>query len=289
MHRASLAFVLFAAACGAPAHFEVDDATTAGEVVIPLQLERNRPFLEAEVNGRKVTLLLDLGGEATIGLLPATADAIGASFTGSTKSVSDAFGKVSRSRRYELAQVTLGGWSLRDVEGWEHVDDLSLPSRPVDGILGWRLLEKLGVLVDLPRRRLVLVHGGAAPSSFDPTGWTALPIVPTDDGLRADVLVDAKPRRLVLDTGATWSVMKRGGEPTDPGALVDRGGVPFFRASSVVVGVTELGPLDFAVLDLAHPEGDGILGFNFFAAHPVWIDWPAGRAAVDDATPKPRG
>ena len=50
MRRASLAFVLLAAACNTPLHFEVLDATTPGDVVIPLQLERNRPFLEAEAN-----------------------------------------------------------------------------------------------------------------------------------------------------------------------------------------------------------------------------------------------
>jgi len=273
----------FVPSCSAPLHFDVDPASAQEQAVVPLILERSRPLLAAEIDGHAVTLLLDLGADVTIGLHPASADAVGANFTGSTKSVSDAFGNVTSSRRYVLTICKLGSLELRDVEGWEQTGDFSDDQHHVDGIVGWRLLEKFGVLIDFPRQELRLVPPGALHEEFGLPGWLPFPIEPTADGLSAAVTIEARPMHLILDTGATWSVLKAGRAPED--RLTDRNGVGFFRALSVTAGAAELGPLDFAVLDLAYPEGDGILGFNFFMARAVWIDWPAGRAAIDVMTP----
>ena len=269
------------AACSAPPRFEVDPVATPAESVVPLVLARNRALLDAQIGAEHVTLLLDLGADQAIGLSPASATRVGARFTGGTKSVSDAFGRSTDCRRYVLPDCTLGSLALHDVEGWEQPGDLDDEEHRVEGVVGWRLLERFGVLLDFPSRKLTLVSGGAAPAGRDVAGWTALPVAPTDDGMSASVSIEGRPRELLLDTGANWSVLKKGRVADD--RLTEHGGVGFFHASGIAAGEHQLGPLDFAVLDLQYPRGDGILGFNFFAARAVWIDWPANRATIDAA------
>lgn len=105
--------------------------------------------------------------------------------------------------------------------------------------------------------------------------------------IMVDALLDGSPRRLVLDTGASQTVLTPRGAEGLTGIGADgktgrgAGGdlrVSFARVGSLAVGgqivrdlqvgVTELGQLESCVGDL-----DGVLGFDFLSRFVLTIDY----------------
>lgn len=256
-----LVFVLpiLLTSCASPETFRLEPHATSVWTALPLRLEAERPYVDLEVNGKRVAVLFDLGAGATVWLESAAAQAAGARYTGDSSAYTDAFGVEHRCRGYVLDACRAGEFVFRDVEGRERAEEPNL--------LGWRLLWPFRVLVDYPGRRIVLAKGHALPPGVHPETWARVPFRLTGSGLVTDVIADGRTLEFVWDTGASRSILKPGrGEP---------------HAKSFQLAGHEFGPQEFTVLDIAEPPGDGLVGHPFFEQHRVLIDWEAGVLAIE--------
>lgn len=261
LRRLSPFLAVLLVSCAAPERFRFGAPAADAWTALPLRLENERPYVDLEVNGKRVAVLFDLGAGATVWLEPAAAEAAGARFTGDSSMYTDAFGVEHRCRAYVLDECRAGDFVFRDVEGRERAEEPNL--------LGWRLLRPFRVLVDYPGRRIVLATGNALPPDVHPETWVRVPFRLTGSGIVTDAVMDGRTLEFVWDTGASRSILK-------PGR-----GAP--QVKSFQLAGHEFGPQEFTVLDLAEPPGDGLVGQPFFEQHRVLIDWEAGVLGIEDA------
>lgn len=157
-----------------------------------------------------------------------------------------------------LPVLRVGARSRRDVAVL--VADLSVLGRDprIDGILGMDVLDAERIVLDLAAGELTLVDGD---SDDVARRGTALPARVVAGRLLLDARLDGRARTLVLDSGATATVVY---DPAPAGAAVDlrtAGGVATGRTrrTELAVGAVVVGPVR-AVRLLAPPVPTGAQG-----------------------------
>jgi len=251
---------------------------------VPLRLTHGLPVATIDIQQVPVDLLLDLGGFETVSLTANALDRVHPTFTGKTRRFENARGDRLVAREYRLSQVALGPHVFEDLVGSEHVfaPDLAPPIEA--GYLGLGLLRHFHLTIAYGRGELGLVDRRcAAPELPEGGPWRQVRLESQKDGLRISAAVDGKRRRLVLDTGASYSTIRPAAAPREGRRSV--GDMELFTPSSLVVGGDEVPGIDFAVVDLPGPGTDGILGCNFFAEHEVVVDLDARSVAFRRAAP----
>ncbi len=267
---------------GGPGSTPPSRPTCSGSV--PLRLTHGLPVANIDIQETPVDLLLDLGGFETVSLTAQALDQVRPAFTGKTRRFENARGDRLVAREYRLSRVALGPHVFTDVVGSEHAfaPDLAPPIEA--GYLGLGLLRQFHLTIDYGRGELGLVDRRCASPELPEGGpWRRIRLESQKDGLRISATVDGRRRRLVLDTGASYSTIRPDAAPREGRRSVGR--LELFTPSSLVMGGGEVPGIDFAVVDLPGTGTDGILGCNFFAEHQVVIDLDARSVAFRPAAP----
>jgi hypothetical protein len=198
-------------------------------------------------------------------------------YTGGTSASWDAYGNRFEARDFTLDACRLGEIQIREVRGREYFT--RQPGGPqVDGILGLGVLRHFRVIFDWPAGRMTLATGPELPTEYAGVVWKDVVMDPSRAGISTDVEVDGVNLQLVWDTGASCCVLKpeRIKQPT----LLRRGRVDFLLARMVTVADVHTPGVEFAILDLRDPPGDGLIGHNFFMRQRVLLDMRGGRLAL---------
>ncbi len=169
-------------------------AEGATSTTLPFRLLNNHIYVQAVVDGKPLTLLLDTGGVNL--LTPKAAAALGLA---STAAGGAELGEV-RARNLELGAYALS-------EPLFYVADLGrLPEvegTPFDGLVGFEVFKNLVVTIDYAARRLTLTE----PAAFvAPAGAARQAFVLTERMPLIDGEVDGMKGRFTIDTGARSSV-----------------------------------------------------------------------------------
>ena len=275
-----LAAAVVLCGCGAgPAPITVPDHGCA-PVVLPLRFEHGLPLVAARVGEVDTELMVDLGGAFTVTLKPDVGAQARCRQTGDVRRFRNARGDLLTSREILVSELRLSSLALRDVTGYEQAHASGF-APPVDtGTIGLGLLREFRLLIDYSRDELSLTDRRCPASTLpEPETWATAHIVSDRDGVVVEAVIDGRERKLVLDTGATWSTLRReavstGGEGESTSA-----------APRVVLGGATVDGLDFATADWPGPQVDGVLGCNFFSSHVVQVDFEAGTVAFRPAAP----
>jgi Aspartyl protease len=260
--RALVAVVCLAGCASAPrVRLPGEPSTTSSS----LDFVAGLPTIPVVVGGRTIDVLLDSGGFDTLSLSPELMAALGEP-TGRSRTFTNARGERLQSREYLLREVRIGALVLRDVRAFEHRFASGFAPPVKTGYLGLGILRNLRVLLDYRARRVLFASRGAPLTPYETSTWRAAEIVADAHGATVESLLDGRPHRLILDTGATASLL--------------RGPSGRLAVTEAKLGATPLGPMTFAQVPLDGLPVDGLLGADFFAAHPVLIDFPAHRIAI---------
>ena len=255
MHRCCtlLGLVLTTAAWAGP---------DAGARSAPMELRRNMPFVQVQVNGRgPFTFGIDTGTGAEALVAPALAQSLGLSTTG-TVEAGDPSGKNPR----QLPQVRLSKLSVAGVDFTGITAAVYQPSQAegrCDGILGFPLFRDRLLTLDYPGARLVLGEGTLART----TDGTTVPFRAPDGVPVVDLTVGPETVPAVIDS--------RGSGLALPASVADR--LP--RAGEPVVigrGRTISAEIEIRGVDLATDVLLGGYRFQrpFVALHP---EFPVGN------------
>jgi predicted aspartyl protease len=273
----ALLTLLVLASCARPS--ELAPPAEVGVIRIPIHLEGGMPWVDAEIDGRTVRLLLDLGGFDSVALIPRELEEIQVTWTGRSRTTFSAMGESARAREYMLKDFRLGGIVFPEVRGYE--DLLHGKQRAVarSGYLGLGILRRFRVVIDYPARQLVLIWPDVAtPSDFDIERWPTASLTSSSEGVMARVNLDGVDRLMVWDTGASHCVLKSGLEGSAP--VRELSGHPFASTKSLLIADHDFGPTDFALLDFKQPKADGFIGYSFFAKHAVYVDFEKRILAI---------
>ena len=256
----------------------------AGPVTIELHVEGGMSYADALVDGKSLRLMIDLGSGEAVSLFEGRLENTGARPTGRSRKIQNAFGQVFDAREFVVSELKLGDWQALDVPGSEGFAPGFMSSGgdsafdpPGDGHLGTGLFAAYDVLLDTPGRQLTLYPPqAAAPARIH--DWPSTVCTRPEEGLVIEGRVNGQRLKLLLDSGASSSIL----HPKAASALglQPPGDVPLVRIEVLELGTLGTFALDFYVIPYRHPRVDALLGANFFAQFPLFIDFDEGRIAV---------
>ena len=191
-------------------------APDAGLHSAPMELRRNMPFVQVQVNGRgPFTFGIDTGTGTEALVAPALAEELGLSTIGTVEA-----GDPSGKNRRQLPQVRLAKLSVAGVDFTGIVAAVYAPSQAegrCDGILGFTLFREYLMVLDYPGARLLIDKGALAPAKDGTTVQFRAPdgVPLVDLGVGSETVpavIDSRGSGLALP-GSMASRLKTSGEP----------------------------------------------------------------------------
>ncbi len=290
--------VLLAAAAQAACHVEQQS-------VVPLDVAAGRILVTVQVNDIATTFILDTGADRTL-MGEDTVRRLGLARDGWVASAIAGIGGVQQRPNALPHSLRLGTTPLRrkTLLGDTSVTVGPLPVNevaglPIAGLLGRDFLSPFDLDIDLPGRRLTLYDVRGCDTWFLPwkTPYAAIPAAtPMGAALVVQVLVDGRPLRALIDTGASASLITAPGifrlgltpellarDPGGNGKGVGPTPVPMrlHRFAELRVGPeTTRDPMLWVASAHVVPIVDMLLGADWLGSRRVWLSFATKQMFV---------
>ncbi len=280
-------------ACTVDAKATVALSDSDGTITVPV-----------EVNGITATFILDTGAQRSL-VTRAAVDRLGLARDAWVGTTMRGIGGIESRPNANPRTLTLGGVRLirRTLNHDTSFTVGVLPgTRPglIDGLLGRDFLSLFDLDIDVPNRRLTLFDVHDCAGRFLPwtENYTAVPVTtPTEQAIVMPVMVDGKPLRALLDTGASASLISTPGMfrlglqeanvRGDPATQVSGLGphtVTMYRhpfQSLQVGGEAIQAPVIWVAPVHLTPIVDMLLGADWVAGRRVWISYATRQVFVN--------
>lgn len=266
--------------------------------------DQNTYRLPVKVNGKVGDLTIDTGSPSTI-IFRASLTKFGLQPTATDVPVHGVFGKgKEKFGLVNIQELAMGNLSLRKVRAAVLSDwnsgGLYRPYGLSDGLFGLREMLKYGVVLDL-NNHLVLAHPGGPMkkissgirSILTKQGYTPIDMAMVDDHLQVSAVVNGLACKLVVDTGAYFTVLDRkfareakiGGRDTN---IISRGlgtngrGLSYSQFPEMKIGDFAIKNASVVILDLdagltaEKSQAAGLLGAEYLGLHGAIFDFNEG-------------
>ncbi len=243
-------------------------------------------YITVLIDSIPLDLFLDTGDPgASIDLTTKTLEKIEVTYTGQAKKTMNYKGDVFEGCEYILPRVKIGDLEFTNIHAKEHKYRSSS-----DGVISFRFLHNYNILIDFPNRNMRLYRLGYLPKYLRHQSWK--PVNAFDRGgftltLRLDSIEEdfifaldnaaialddeQKPYGMIRLKSSFGNYLEKNGliipKQDDPAI------VGIFSSSDLKLHGIKIPDLDFMVVDYKYPERDGLLGYNFFIKHPMFIDF----------------
>jgi predicted aspartyl protease len=248
------------------------------------------PCVEVDIEGRRHALLLDLGADAYVVLHPDVLHALRYKRPSGISAWSDFQGNAYTSQTYVIPRLVMHGATLRDltVEAEdpyfaEHGSIIGAPRSEAEavreGAIGRKSLESFNWFFDLRHAAVyrvsdleLLKKEGYAVETF-----ARVPFHLLAAGIVLDVSTNQGVKRLLLDSGASCSLMRATDED-----FVD---APRTLALQLQFGEKTIDDQEFRYARLSSrlQDIDGILGADFLERCALFVDFRKRVAAIGDS------
>lgn len=273
--------------------------------VVPVDGAAGHLLVTVQVNDTPATFILDTGADRTL-MGEDAVRRLGLERDGWVASVVRGIAGIEQRPNALPRSLRLGATALRrhTLTGDTSVTVGPLPvavlaGRPIAGLLGRDFLSPFDLDLDLPDHRLTLYEVDGCTGAFLPwtTPYAAIPAgTPMGAALVVQVLLDGRPLRALIDSGASASLLTKSGmfrlgltpellarDPGGNGAGVGPAPVPMrlHRFAELRVGpdVTRDPALWVAPVHVV-PIVDMLLGADWLAARHVWLSFATRQMFV---------
>jgi hypothetical protein len=243
-------------------------------------------YITVLIDSIPLNLFLDTGNPgASIDLTTKTLENIKVTYTDQTKKTMNYKGDEFEGREYILPRVKIGDVEFANIHAKEHKMQSSS-----DGTISFKFLQNYNVLIDFPNRNMRMYKLGYLPTylrhqswkpvnAFDSGGFT---LTLKLDSIEEDFIFALDNAAIALDDEQKPYGMIRlkssFGNYLEKNELIipkqdDPAIVGIFKSSDLKLEGIRIPDLDFMVVDYKYPKRDGLLGYNFFVKHPMFIDF----------------
>lgn len=257
--------------------------TQANEVIWPLSFEVkfNLPQVTLTIGGKEVLLLLDTGSRNALHLPIEVINTIPNKVEQANKIKSiDLSGNINESRQFIVNNLELGSFIFKNVDVLEYKNwGLAISSensRKQQGeesfsVIGLDLFKDYLLTINFPERQLIISDEYNSYAMLDNT-WISLPFVIDKEGIVISVSDGIKTYKMVLDTGATFSIIKESSLAQKTIQINKDDGYQFI---DLKVNNLDSNKIKAIILDSlpAEFQADGLLGGDFLNKHIVKIDF----------------
>jgi hypothetical protein len=276
-------------------------AAALAAATVPLTFIDGIPFTTVTVGATSSLLMIDSGGALGISIPETTIDRSGSvTLLDQTTKFRDLKGEVHEVRNLVANQVRIGATPLAPIEGRVHVQwggapegpDAELTKARQAGAIGLAAFADRPVMFDYRLGRMSIYAPGAGPQAGR-EGWRALRLDYGKEGPNITLLVNGKPLKFVLDTGAKVNLVNAASlAPAGTGSQCPTISPDDRRCDPRTLGPIQdsdghpLGPLTAERVQLNGAPFDGVLGAPFFRSYRVLFDLSAHRLLL---SPQERG
>jgi hypothetical protein len=290
--------VLFAATAQAVCRVE-------SRSVVPVEVMDGNVLVTVQVNGVEATFILDTGADRTL-MREDVVRRLGLERDGWVASIIQGIAGIEQRPNALPRSLRLGTATLRrrTLTGDTSVTVGPLPmnavaDRPIAGLLGRDFLSPFDLDLDLPAHRMTLYDVRGCDAGFLPwtTPYAAIPAsTPMGAALVVQVLVDGRPLRALIDTGASASLITAPGmfrlgltpemlahDPGGNGSGVGPAPVPMRRhrfAEMRVGSDTTRDPTLWVASVRVVPIVDMLLGADWLRSRHVWLSFATKQIFV---------
>jgi hypothetical protein len=237
---------------------------------IPIKIVDRLPFVVATVNGETLRLRFDTGAyDAGVALTSSEMARVNPTFRGVAR-VADALGHISETRTFEVAELRLENFVLKDVPGAEYklVPGNEPPGRT--GHIGLRPFWNYLLVVNFAISKVELRMSGDFPFEC---GTDESELERSDVGVASVLRGDSAQLKLGWDAAAQANLLS-------PQAIgIELGKFEVGELHTIVgrIGSATHEEISFRLVPISIPGLDGLLGYDYFADHVVCLDLPALR------------
>lgn len=253
-----------------------------------------KPTIEVEIEGKKHSLLLDLGSHRCLELHHQYLSSIQNKKKIPDSSYRNMEGKVNSSAGFEIPKVTIaktltiekvpafeedaqavGNKLWPDPTLWNNIKD-RLDHLVIHGSIGLGAFKHMACFFDFPNREIVLAQNMEtmthdAGCSFQ--NYTVLPFEIEDCGVICRLETRYGAKRFILDSGATISILRKS-HPEIEKAKEAYPGKWVYDMEKLEAGDHDFGKWSFYLYDFSEEFcADGILGIDFFKKHSICLDF----------------
>ena len=269
--------------------------TVSAADVVPLTFVNGLPFAAVKIGAVASQLMIDSGGSLSISIPEKTIKESGAIKLLEQKTkFRDLKGQVYEVQNFVADQVSLGATKLGPVNGQVHVQWGGAPEGPEAeltkarqaGAIGLTAFGKRPVMFDYQLATLSVYEPGERPQAGQ-QGWQALRLESGKIGPNVTLIVNGKPLKFVLDTGAQMNLVNsKSLAPVAAKSSCQPGPTGANNCDPRELGTVQdssgqsLGTLRAERIDLNGAPFDGILGAPFFQSHKVLFDLAADRLLI---------
>lgn len=244
------------------------------------------PCLNIEIGNQSCLALLDLGYRGTASVNKELLRKISEKSFIKTRTMYGFRGKeyqedVYRVPEIKIGYVTIHHPSLQEENSQKKEDSIIVreenkPCSRAQGKLGWELFRDTNLFLDLGNSKVAFCDGVEMlkKQGYPIETFTKVPLLLDRGLIEFEAIVDDRPIRCTLDTGATWNILHI--ENTEEKDLKEMALDPqnLLKLETFRVGGKNFGPIPLHRFPIKLPiQIEVMLGMEFFRAHLVFIDF----------------
>jgi len=259
---------------------------------IPICFIGGFPVIQLEIEGNSLPVKLDLGSSCQIALNEQALQRISQKkFIGlfDTRDVKGNLYKEAcftvpsiRVKNYEIEGGTIFQESLDFVNSgsllWKPPGE-EKKILPIEGRVGRRFFPSHNLLLDLPNSMLFITDSlDELKKDFWPiSDFIEIPFEVNRWGIILRVETDSGQKKLILDTAATVTILKKGNEETQ----FDEQGRQTILTEKFIIGEQNFGPKQLFIFDIAEDmPADGILGLDFLNRYALFVNFRDSKLLI---------
>ena len=247
--------------------------------IIPVNLSTHTPIVNATIKEKKIKISFDSGAHTALILNKKILDKTpGVTFTGNYRHSIDATGKKYKNPEFKLDKIILGNYKSHNITGniyapWglllkndssshDKKDEIKYKK---DGVFGLDLFKNKKLIIDYPKKNLVVLHNDTLPEPYSTFKWIECKQNVDTNGIVIEGIFSKKKGRFLLDTGATASFLR-------PSFLSIKDKKESVSGFFLTDKHAELGEIKFYLYEFVEPQVDGILGYDFFSNKKIYVE-----------------
>ncbi len=251
-----------------------------------LQISSSLPYVEAEVEGERCLLLLDLGSDSEIGLRKEIITSLKNKVSSGMVTWANVNGHEHASPKYQIPAIKIGkavieNASVKEMDMQSEVKEIILwdSKNKVEneilahrgGLIGRRLLCQQNLLFDFAHSVFFFVRDiqSLRKKGYFLESYLEVPFELNRLGIVFQIGTEMGMKKFALDSGASVSLVR----PSS--VLGEFLGARKIKLAKFCMGERSFGPIDLDLYEFVYPpkEIDGILGADFLKKHIVYFDF----------------
>lgn len=264
--------------------------------LIPIDFFPNslEPSTTVKIQGNEFKCLVDLGCGPALVLKEKSLNKLIQKKEISKTCFSDLEGNLYPTAIFKLSDLMIGNMKFRGLELLKDHDDFHFNAQfgsvmtdfekkekaqrridRLDGKIGWQAFLSYDCFIDFPNSALTLREKGSGKKWCSPKKFVSIPFTLDALGISISLESDSGIYRILLDTGASFSFIKKSiARKIDLREVEPGSGDVYFPSNKLKLGDCNYGPWEFGVYDISDAwKIDGCLGADFFLEYAVYLDF----------------